>query len=131
MLSYPDSERLKELGYGQELKEGDWVYFITYGTRGKPLKKEPTLDLCDANDDWWSDLEPDGYVKVPTTDGMIEGLRKAYSCFHTLSINIFDGGASVDFVLADPVSEFLSAKIIGFGDSVEQALCSVWKEQKG
>jgi hypothetical protein len=73
MLSYEDSLALKELGYPQELKQGDWYYGVCRRTG------RTTLYLNDwpvrVKTDVWNALgELLDYVRVPTTDGMIEGL---------------------------------------------------------
>lgn len=66
MLSYPISKDLQRRGYPQELKVGGW-YYERDGSALVFLVRRGSYNP------WNQD-----YVKVPTTDGMMDGLGRSF-----------------------------------------------------
>jgi len=113
MLSYEDSLVLKELGYPQELKEGDWFW----RTDGGGLEY-----LCGGC--WGSDRPPlDYYVRVPTTDGMIEGLGKDFGTL--IYVQDWDAFGARAYK-GDPIE----VVVVTDQPNAEQALCELWNKVK-
>jgi len=108
MLSYEDSLRLKELRYGQELEEGDWYYFKDCPESANLTTEQHVIRGVPFRD---------SYVKVPTTDGMIEELGSLF--WHLENINKTYRADSW------PVDK---PKVAVTDWSAEQALCELCKK---
>lgn len=113
MLSYPDSELLKELDYPQELKLGDWYYGLALLGR---FSDEPRLYYGEDS----PEITNRDYVKVPTTDGMIEGLGREFVSLHHHP----DGGFWAEGL------DGVMAMFARTQEQPDQALCELWKETK-
>ena len=125
MLSYDDSKRLKELGYPQELEVGDWAYSIGTGEahgwrKDEWSENEPYLMLYNGTDEYGLDPELP-YVKVPTTDGMIEGLGEQFQELERDEYGNFRAWS------AKP-RKWTEWRL---KNGMEQALCELWKKVKG
>jgi len=116
MLSYPDSKELKELGYGQELKEGDRVYL-----------SDGSGPVCVHTPGWYADIP---HVKVPTTDGMIEGLRDEIQHIIPLvkawEVETYNDIGETHLPGGHSETEYESF----VGTTLDQALCELWKKVK-
>lgn len=123
MLSYDDSKRLKELGYPQELDLGDWAYIIPVSIVHPTLFDQHWLD----KGGW---LEND-YVKVPTTDGMIEGLVKSRQFeqiyWHPIG-DLFEVVGYRNRYSGQPLED---ERRKACEEEIDQVLCELWKKAKG
>lgn len=111
MLSYEDSKELKRLGYPQELKEGDWYYFTA---KVPTIERQPVLHILAG--------VGSNYVKVPTTDGMIEGLGRNF-----IGLIQDDDGRFWAYGM-DKVGAIGTFR--HKDQEPDQALCELWKKVK-
>lgn len=133
MLSYNDSKRLKELGCPQELKEGDWVYRdigttdIDLGPQFASIYRDLIRDDRDAD----RTMEVGRYVKVPTTDGMIEGLVKSRQFeqiyWHPIG-DLFEVVGYRNRYSGQPLED---ERRKACEEEIDQVLCELWKKVKG
>lgn len=126
MLSYEDSKRLKELGYPQELKKGDW-YWDKISEDTKPHLGLSCKHVCQRTR--W-------FVRVPTTDGMIEGLGDDFFRLDHCVWDIVRAYPKKPTVFSHFGAIYRKpyggeqSDIAVTGDSPDQALCELWKKVK-
>ena len=116
MLSYGDSKELEKLGYSQELKDGDWFYWLD-------APDDPPFLYFSAHLKIVSD-----YVKVPTTDGMIEGLGDDYFLLKNGPTEFTKEGDKPLLVAMAITDE--GTRHYCEGRTPDQALCELWKKVK-
>ena len=108
MLSYGASKELEKLGYSQELKDGDWFYWLD-------APDDPPFLYFSVHLKVVSD-----YVKVPTTDGMIGGLGEQFRELERDEYGNFRAWS------ANP-RKWTEWRL---KNGMERALCELWKEMK-